>query len=62
MAEVKLVIDGEEVILEPAGKSRKGTYEKYKEPDEYKGQGDRRGTSHIVTVYRKPGWMPSQGK
>ena len=61
MAEVKLVIDGEEVILEPAGKSRKGTYEKYKEPDEYKGEGIGEAPL-IVTVYRKPGWKPSQGK
>ena len=32
MSEVKVVIDGEEVILEQNGKSRNGTYEKYKEP------------------------------
>ena len=61
MAEIKLVIDGEEVILEPAGKSRKGTYEKYKEPDECKGQGIGEAPL-IVMVYRKPGWKPSQGK
>jgi len=61
MAEVKLVIDGEEVFLDEAGKSRKGTYEKYKEPDEFKGEGI--GDSPlIVTVYLKPGWLPSKGK
>lgn len=61
MADVRLVIDGEEIILEPEGKSRKGTYEKYRTPDEFKGEGI--GDSPvIVTVYLKPGWLPSQGK
>jgi len=35
MSEVKVVINGEEVTLEPNGKSRNGTYEKYKEPEPY---------------------------
>ena len=60
MAEVKLVIDGEEVVLSPSGPSAAGTYERYKEPEEYS-QGI--GVSPlIVTVYLKPGWKPSQGK
>jgi len=61
MAEVKLVIDGEEVFLEPQGASRKGTYEKYRQPDEFTGEwiGD---SPLIATVYIKPGWLPSQGK
>ena len=61
MAEVKVVIDGEEIVLEQNGKSRNGTYEKYKEPKEYqnRGPGD---TPFIATIYRKPGWKPSQGK
>ena len=60
MAEVKLVIDGEEVILTQNGNSRRGTYEKYREPEEYRvaGTGE---TPLIVTVYLKPGWKPSQG-
>jgi len=61
MSDIKLVIDGEEVILEQNGKSRRGTYEKWREPEEYQGKGV--GESPlIVTVYRKPGWLPSQGK
>lgn len=61
MAEVKVVIDGEEVILEPNGKSRNGTYEKYKEPELYASMGTGE-TPLIVTVYRKPGWKPSRSK
>jgi len=60
MAEVKLVIDGEEVILTQNGTSRRGTYEKYKEPEEYNSEGTGE-TPLIVTVYVKPGWKPSQG-
>ncbi len=60
MAEVKLVIDGEEVILEQNGGSRRGTYEKYKEPAAYS-QGTGK-TPLIATVYVKPGWKPSQGE
>jgi len=61
MTDIKLVIDGEEVILEQSGNSRKGTYEKWREPEEYKGEGIG-DAPLIVTVYRKPGWLPSQGK
>jgi len=61
MSDIKLVIDGEEVILEQNGKSRKGTYEKWREPEEYKAK-DIGEAPLIVTVYRKPGWLPSQGK
>lgn len=61
MAELKLVIDGEEVTLQRNGKSKRGTYEKWKAPEEYEGQGI--GDSPlIVTVYRKPGWTPSKSK
>ena len=60
MAEVKLVIDGEEVMLEQNGNSRRGTYEKYKEPEEYSSQGTGEAPL-IATVYVKPGWKPSQG-
>ena len=60
MSEVKLVIDGEEVKLVHAGKSQKGTYEKFKEPEGYaNGEGS---SPIIVTVYLKPGWKPSKGK
>ena len=58
MSEVKVVINGEEVTLEPNGKSRNGTYEKYKEPEPYASAGPGQ-TPLIVTVYRKPGWKPS---
>jgi len=58
MAVVKVVIDGEEVTLDRNGKSRNGTYEKYKEPEPYASMGP--GESPlIVTVYRKAGWKPS---
>ncbi len=60
MTDMRLSIDGEEVTLVPDGKSRKGTYEKWREPDEYHGKGT--GESPlIVTIYRRPGWTPSQG-
>ncbi len=58
MAEVKVVIDGEEVVLEQNGKSRNGTYEKYKEPEPFASMGPKQSPL-IVTVYRKPGWKPS---
>jgi len=61
MSEVKVGIDGEEVILEKNGKSRNGTYEKYKEPKPYASAGPGE-TPLIVTVYRKPGWTPSKEK
>lgn len=61
MAEVKLVIDGEEVILAQNGNSRRGTYEKYREPEEYRAQGIGEAPL-IATIYLKPGWKPSQGK
>ena len=61
MTEVKVLIDGEEVTLEQNGKSRRGTYEKFKEPEPFASAGP--GESPlIVTVYVKPGWKPSQGK
>ena len=57
--EVKIVIDGEEVVLEKNGTSRKGTYDKFKEPENYATMG--LGESPlIVTAYVKPGWKPSQ--
>lgn len=59
-SEIKLVIDGEEVILQRNGKSRRGTYEKWNEPRTYAGPGLGE-TPLIVTVYRKPGWKPSDG-
>ena len=59
MAELRLMIDGEEIILEANGKSKRGTYEKYMEPSDIA-----RGTDEvaplIVTVYLRPGWTPSQ--
>lgn len=55
--EIKLVIDGEEVILQRNGKLWTGTYEKWKEPEPYAGLGPGE-TPLIVTVYRKPGWKP----
>jgi len=58
MSVVKVVIDSEEVTLEQNGKSRNGTYEKYKEPEPYASMGPGE-TPLIVTVYRKPGWKPS---
>jgi len=61
MAEVKLVIDREEVVLEKNGSSRRGTYEKWREPEEYRGQGIGEAPL-IVTVYLKPGWTPSKEK
>ena len=61
MSEVKVVIDGEEVILEKNGKSRNGTYEKYKEPEPFASMGPGKAPL-IVTVYRKPGWTPSKEK
>jgi len=61
MSEVKVVIDGEEVILEKNGKSRNGTYEKYKEPEPYASGGPGKAPL-IVTVYRKPKWKPSDDK
>lgn len=61
MSEVKVVIDGEEVTLEKNGKSRNGTYEKYKEPEPYASMGPGK-TPLIVTVYRKPRWEPSDDK
>lgn len=57
--EVKIVIDGEEVVLEKNGTSRNRTYDKFKEPENYATMG--LGESPlIVTAYVKPGWKPSQ--
>lgn len=61
MSEVKIVIDGEEVILDYNGMSRKGTYEKYKEPEPYASMGPGKSPL-IVTIYRQPKWAPSQDK
>ncbi len=52
--EIKLVIDGVEVNLEPNGKSK--TYEKFKEPD---GLGEEKPL--IASVYVKTGWKPKKG-
>ncbi|MBA7611207.1 hypothetical protein ES703_18426 [subsurface metagenome] len=60
MTEVKLVIDGEEVILDEGGQSRNGTYEKYTEPQEYRSLGVG-GSPLLVTVHKRPGWKPSDG-
>ena len=60
MSEVKLVIDGEEIMLELNGKSRKGTYQKFKEPEPFASMGPGKSPV-IVTVYHRPGWKPSQG-
>jgi len=61
MSVVKVVIDGEEVTLDRNGKSRNGTYEKYKEPEPYASAGPGE-TPLIVTVYVKSEWVPSQEK
>jgi len=58
MPEIKVVIDGEEVVLEQNGKSRNGTYDKFKEPAPYSTMGPKESPL-IVTVYRRPGWKPS---
>ena len=55
------MIDGERVDLEQNGKSRNGTYQKYKEPEPYASMGTG-NTPIIITVYRKPGWNPSKEK
>jgi len=61
MPEVKVIIDGEEVVLEQNGRSRNGTYEKFKEPEPYASMGPKESPL-IVTVYLKPGWVPSKEK
>lgn len=60
MSEVKLVIDGEEVILDEGGQLRNGSYEIYREPAEYQKLGVGKQPL-IVTVHKKPGWKPSDG-
>jgi hypothetical protein len=58
--EVKIVIDGEEVVLQDNGKSDSGTYEKFGEPEPYVSIG--LGESPlIVSAFIKPGWKPSKG-
>ena len=39
MPEIKIVVDGEEIVLEQNGKSRNGTYLKFKEPEPYASMG-----------------------
>ena len=57
MPDVKVTVDGEAVTLVQNGKSRNGTYNKYKEPEPYASAGP--GEAEIiVTVYLKPGWKP----
>jgi len=58
MPEIKIVVDGEEIVLEQNGKSRNGTYLKFKEPEPYVSMGPGE-TPLIVTVYLRPGWKPS---
>jgi len=58
--EVKIVIDGEEVVLQDNGKSDKGTYGKFGEPEPYASLG--LGASPlIVSAFIRPGWKPSKG-
>lgn len=58
--EVKIVIDGEEVILKSNGKTDNGTYGKFGEPEPYASMG--LGASPlIVSAFIRPGWKPSKG-
>ena len=58
--EVKIVIDGEEVVLQDNGKSDNGTYGKFGEPEPYASLG--LGASPlIVSAFIRPGWKPSKG-
>jgi hypothetical protein len=57
MSVIKIVIDGNEVELEANGKSRNGTYLKYKEPEPYASMGPGQSPL-IVTVYQRKGWKP----
>lgn len=58
--EVKIVIDGEEIVLQDNGKSDNGTYGKFGEPEPYASMG--LGESPlIVSAFIRPGWKPSKG-
>lgn len=57
MPDIYLMIEGRRVDLRPNGES--GSYEKYKEPDEYTELGIGRNPL-IVSVYKKPGWLPEE--
>jgi hypothetical protein len=58
--EVKIVIDGEEVVLRDNGRSDNGTYQKFGEPEPYASMG-LGGSPLIVSAFVKPGWKPSKG-
>lgn len=59
MSEVKIVIDGEEVVLQAKGKAQKGTYLLFGEPEPYASMG--LGESPLIaSVYVKPNWKPSK--
>ncbi len=58
--EVKIMIDGEEVILKDNGKSDAGNYGKFGEPEPYASMGLGRSPL-IVSAYIRPGWKPSKG-
>lgn len=58
--EVKIVIDGEEIVLKANGKSETGSYNKFGEPEPYASMG--LGASPlIVSAFIRPGWKPSKG-
>lgn len=61
MSEVKLVIDGEDVILDEGEQLKDGSYQVYREPAEFQKLGVGRQPL-IVTVHLKPGWKPSDQK
>jgi hypothetical protein len=58
--EIKIVIDGEEVVLEEKRTVQNGSYQEFGEPEPYASQGLGRSPL-IVTAYVRPGWKPSQG-
>ncbi len=58
--EVKIVIDGEEIILRPLGKSSSDTYLKFGEPEPYATMGLGKSPL-IVAAFVRPGWIPSKG-
>ena len=60
--QVKLVIDGQEIVLLPAPRDETEMgYDKFTEPEPFKGMG--LGISPVIaTVYVKAGWKPSPGK
>jgi hypothetical protein len=58
--EVKIMIDGEEVVLQKRRTVRKGDYVEFGEPEPYASLG--LGASPlIVAAYVRPDWKPSQG-